>query len=65
MKKQTEVFILSLEEKEMLETMFNNIILHTKKDKTETVFETYISKTQFIFSPQGLKCLKRMAKVLA
>ena len=65
MKKETEVFILSIEEKELLKTILNNIILHTKKDKKEDVFKTFISKTQFIFSPKGLKQLKKMAEILA
>ena len=65
MNKETEVFILSIEEKELLKTMLNNIILHTKKDKKEVVFKTFISKTQFIFSPKGVKLLKKMTKVLA
>ena len=64
MKKETEVFILSIEEKELLKTILNNIILHTKKDKKEVVFKTFISKTQFIFSPEGVESLKKIAKAL-
>ena len=64
MKKETEVFILSFEEKEMLKTILKNIVSHAKRDKKDVVFKSSISKTQFIFSPQGLKNLKKMANVL-
>ena len=64
MNKVTEALILSFEEKEMLKTILKNIIIHTKKDKGDTIFKSSISKTQFIFSPQGLKNLKRMAEEL-
>ena len=64
MKKETEVFILDSEEKEMLKTILENIISHTKKDEKDVIFKSSISKTQFYFSPQGLKNLKKIAKVL-